>query len=282
MADYDPQAQAQPAGVSTVPATPPYQQPVQPVVLVQSPPPEPAKQNEEPQTERRLELRIFSHSNLFYWWPVWVAGYAMALLSYLQGLPVQVGNATPEWYHESNSLGVIFFMALFLVILITNVAVRGMASAIVILTLMLGAVLLAYYDLWDDILLWAGNISVHMNMGAYLTFSTMLFIAWAAAFFVFDRMTYYRVKPGQITQEFVFGAGSRSWDTDGMILEKRRDDIFRHWILGLGSGDLQIHTMGAQRDRIDIHNVLFIGSKIQAIEHMIATEPEKFGHATLR
>ena len=30
-----------------------------------------------------------------------------------------------------------------------------------------------------------------------------------------------------------------------MVFEKIRQDLFRHWILGLGSGDLRINTMGA-------------------------------------
>lgn len=35
--------------------------------------------------EREREVKIVSHSNLFYWWPVWVAGYLMALLTYWDG-----------------------------------------------------------------------------------------------------------------------------------------------------------------------------------------------------
>src|SRR5215471_18444814 len=31
-----------------------------------------------PVATARQELRIVSHSNLFYWWPVWVVGYVMA------------------------------------------------------------------------------------------------------------------------------------------------------------------------------------------------------------
>jgi hypothetical protein len=110
----------------------------------------------------------------------------------------------------------------------------------------------------------------------------MLFIAWALAVFVFDRMTYWKITPGQITHEYVFGSGSDSYDTNGMVLEKHRDDLFRHWILGLGSGDLRIHTMGANREKLDIPNVLFVGSKINVIQKMIATEPDAFGHATLK
>ena len=31
------------------------------------------------------EVKLYSHSPIFYWWPVWVVGYLMALLTYLDG-----------------------------------------------------------------------------------------------------------------------------------------------------------------------------------------------------
>jgi hypothetical protein len=52
-------------------------------------------------------------------------------------------------------------------------------------------------------------------------------------------------------------------------------DLFRHWILGFGSGDLRIRAFGAQQDLIFIPNVLLVGSKVRRIEHMIAAKPER-------
>src|SRR5438034_9002481 len=31
------------------------------------------------------EIKIVSHSNLFYWWPVWAVGFVMALLTWFDG-----------------------------------------------------------------------------------------------------------------------------------------------------------------------------------------------------
>jgi hypothetical protein len=59
-----------------------------------------------------------------------------------------------------------------------------------------------------------------------------------------------------------------------MGLEKHRDDIFRHWLLGFGSGDLKIRTSGATHEQIDLRNVLFIGSKVKAMQQLIAEVPE--------
>src|SRR5436190_6498706 len=31
------------------------------------------------------EMRVYSHSTLFYWWPVWAVGFLMAMLTFLDG-----------------------------------------------------------------------------------------------------------------------------------------------------------------------------------------------------
>ncbi len=59
-----------------------------------------------------------------------------------------------------------------------------------------------------------------------------------------------------------------------MGLEKHRDDIFRHWLLGCGSGDMKIRTAGATRQEINLLNVLFIGSKVAVMQQLIAEVPE--------
>jgi hypothetical protein len=54
-----------------------------------------------------------------------------------------------------------------------------------------------------------------------------------------------------------------------MALEKQPSDLFRHWILGLGAGDLVVKTSGAQAHTFDLPNVLFVRAKIRAIERLI-------------
>ena len=58
-----------------------------------------------------------------------------------------------------------------------------------------------------------------------------------------------------------------------MLFEKREQDLFRHWLLGLGAGDLRLTARG--KDVIDIPNVLFANSKVRAIEKMVAVKPEE-------
>lgn len=280
MPDYVPQTTpgappvqpVQPVPVPVAAGTPVV--PVQPVavqqpVVVEQPP------------ESPLYLHIVSHSNLFYWWPVWAVGYLMALLTWLHGEKHTIGG-DPELYNANSDLGVIFFLTLLFVILVTNVSMRGLVSALVVTALILAAVLLAWFGWWDTVLSWFGHLKVHLNLGAYLFFSTVMLVVWALTVFVFDQMTWWRITPGQITRERFLGAGSKSYDTDGMVLEKHRYDLFRNWIIGLGAGDLRIQTWGANRESLDIPNVLFVGTKVVAIQRMIAMKPDEFGHAVVK
>jgi hypothetical protein len=218
-------------------------------------------------------LIIVSHSQLFYWWPVWVVGYMMALITAMNGVTMDV-NGNPLRVFPSSNMGIFFMMTLFMVIMISNVLVRGLASTIVILSIVLATVVFAYLGWWDDIFAFFGGLNIYINQGAYFWFSTLLFLVWAGATFIFDRFSYWRVTPGQMTQVVVFGASSKAFDTENMSVEKRRDDVFRHWILGIGSGDLVIHAFNAgQRVEIHIPNVLFVGSKVAMIHQLVAMEP---------
>ncbi len=221
-------------------------------------------------------LRIYSHSSLLFWWPVWAVGYVMAALTYWQGKAHHLESAGQvlEWVHPGNNLGVIYFLTLFLIILITNFSVRGLASGMVIMGAALLTVVLAYLGWWDEVFRWFGNLTIHLTMGAYFWFSTLMFVTWVFTVFGMDRLSYWEVTPGQITRKVLFGGGSNSYNTQGMGLEKHRDDIFRHWLLGVGSGDMKIRTSGATREQLDLPNVLFIGSKVNIMQRLIALVPE--------
>jgi hypothetical protein len=218
-------------------------------------------------------LRFYSHSPLFYWWPVWGIGYLMAFITYGFGQEHLIGQ-TRTWIHDSSNLGLIFFSVLFLVILITSVSVRGLASGMVILGIALVIVLLAYFGWWDHVLGWLGDLKISLNLGAYFWFSSLMLMVWLVSVFVLDRTSYWEIKPGQLTLHALFGSGSKSYNTQGMALDKHQDDLFRHWLIGLGSGDLEIHTSGATRQQINVRNVLFIGAKVPVIQKLIAESPE--------
>ena len=79
---------------------------------------------------------------------------------------------------------------------------------------------------------------------------------------------------GQMTRERFISGAERSYDTRGMVFEKHSEDPFRHWVLGLGSGDLRIVTSGANREELLLPNVLFVDRKVREIQKLIAVKPE--------
>jgi hypothetical protein len=236
-----------------------------------NPPPSAAPAPSSPQ-RGPTALVIYSHSMFFYWWPVWVVGYIMALLTWLKHEEVTIG-VHKCLIHPSKDLGVIYTFVFFLVIVLTNIPLRGMYSAIIILVALLGILGAAYFDLWETFLGWLGDLNIYMNMGFYVFFSTLVLIMWAGTVFISDRFTYWRVTPGQITQLYLVGGGSKSFDTRGILFEKVRQDLFRHWILGFGSGDLRITLAGAGKQTVEVPNVLFVGTKVRQIQELIATSP---------
>lgn len=62
--------------------------------------------------------------------------------------------------------------------------------------------------------------------------------------------------------------GETAYETLGMVVEKHRDDVFRHWLLGFGSGDITVTTGGANPQQFVMPNVLFAGRKIDVIQQM--------------
>ena len=131
-----------------------------------------------------------------------------------------------------------------------------------------------YLEWWEEILGLLGREYIYMNLGFYLFSSTVLCVVWLVTVFFIDHLSFWRFRPGQITHEYLGGIVDKSYDTDNMILLKRQDDLFRHWIIGLGSGDLHMQTMGGQGVEMNVPNVLFVIGKMSRIQRLIATKPD--------
>jgi hypothetical protein len=275
-----PPGQSVPVQQVPVQQVPVQQVPVQQVPVQQVPMqpthvhPPPAQQAAEP-LGQRMEVNVYSHSPLFYWWPVWFVGFIMAFLTYTQGQTVQFQDIEVR-IHPSRTLGVLYTMTFLLVILITHLAVRGVASLTVLMTLIAVTLFFAWMGWWDDTFKLLGSLAIYMNLGFYVFFSSAVFITWALTTFVFDRMEVYKFHPGQMVHENILGTGERTYDARGMVVEKLRSDLFRHWILGLGSGDLHVATTGARKEEFVIPNVLFVGAKLNRIQQLASMRPDDF------
>jgi hypothetical protein len=279
------------------PSPPPPAPPVAPVPLKAAPASQPGLPR---------EIRIVSHSNLFYWWPVWAVGYLMAFITAISGqvlATVPQGSSVvaeieykgkphaavifpdkttplldrhkkdivqPHLHVSSNkNLGVLFCVVLLLVIFITNVPLRGLWSVIVIVLILSLVIIFAILGWWEGILETLSFLDIRINLGGYLLVSTVLLVFWLFVFFFFDRQIYMVFTPGQLRVRMEIGDAETAYDTSGMTIQKQRSDLFRHWILGMGSGDLIVKTGGNQVHHFDMVNVLFLGRKVQEIEDML-------------
>jgi len=249
---------------------------------------------------RSRGLIIYGHSPLFYWWPVIVLGYVFALITYISGdrsviipkekiepalkaeadgnLIVNVKERRPERVALSTKLGVVYTLVLLLVVLITNIQLRGLNSMIAIVLIVCLILLFALFGWWDDIFAALGQLSIHMNMGFYLFFSTVLLVAWLIVVGVYDRMSYWRITPGQVVHEYRLRGSEVAYNTEGMVFQKKREDLFRHIILGWGSGDLTmvplVRSGNVEREELHIYNVLRVGRRLKQIQAMISEKPE--------
>jgi hypothetical protein len=242
---------------------------------------------------------------LFYWWPVWAVGLLVAGLTWLDGhrlAIVPAGTQVVEGFDSGkealvlpagahlpkdpatgkpreptlrvasrSGYGVVFVVVVLLVVFITNVPIRGLWSVVVVVTVLLGTIILALAGWWDDILEAAGHSHIYINALGYLALSVPLLALWLVVVLFFDRQMYMVFAPGQLRVCQEIGGGEAACDTLGMVVTKRRSDLFRHWLLGLGSGDLLVQTAGANARQFEMHNVLFVGNKLQVIQDMLQT-----------
>ncbi|MFL5340180.1 MAG: hypothetical protein ACJ8F7_08505 [Gemmataceae bacterium] len=269
------------------------------------PAPAPAPMRNMDRSHPSSEITIFSHSTLFYWWPVWILAFAFALISAVEGtralyVPSDTkveliqggakltspnqndlekklrpysesegeGKRRPPRVSDDAGLGTLFLIILLVVIGITSVPLRGLWSVLVIVIIVLVSVILAILHAWDWIFNQFSSLRIYMGFAGYLFFAIVLCIMWGMATFLYDHQVYIVFSPGQMKVCQEIGGGEQAYDTSGMTIEKHRDDLFRHWVLGLGSGDLTVRTSGAQAHTITMPNVLFISRKLKQIEDM--------------
>lgn len=265
-----------------------------------------------PRPGPQREIKIYSHSDLFYWWPVWAVGFLMTIWTAIDGYrmaivpphseartnlvvvndkgeqEVREGILVPGAAHlptrkvddktellqpkffmtQSKNPGVVFSVVLLIIILVTNARLRGLWSVLLVAAILILVLLFALFDVWDTILEKFKFLSIYINLGGYVFLSLVLFAMWALTVFVFDHRHYIVVSPQQVRVCLAIGAGETVYNASGMTFTKRQDDFFRHWIVGMGSGDL--HLVQTQTNKeIDLQNVLFVGAKVKEIERLL-------------
>jgi hypothetical protein len=242
-----------------------------------------------PQLLSRRDLKIHMHSPLIYWWPVWAVGLVMAAWTYFDNrhmvlVPqhaVVAGNqvtapagdsihATMVHVARSPIPGAIFATTVLAVVILSHVWLRGVWALFAVACLTTLVFLLSWMEWWDELFRGLRAIQVYLNLGAYLVLSVSLFLAWVAAVFVFDRRTYLAFSVGQIRFRDELGSEEKSFDTGGVVFEKKPYDWFR-WLVGFGAGDMVIRIGGPHPQVIEMPNVVRVGKSLNELEQRLRT-----------
>jgi hypothetical protein len=166
--------------------------------------------------------------------------------------------------------GTFFACILVAVVIITNVPLRGMWSLVVIMLVVISIIFFTLLGWWGGIFWFFRDfLHIHINAGGYMFISIVLLAVWLVTILFFDPQVYMIFSPRQLKVRQQIGGGEIAHDTVGMVVQKHRDDLFRHWVLGLGSGDLLVKVAGANPQEYHFHNVAWVGNKLAKIEEMM-------------
>jgi hypothetical protein len=244
----------------------------------------------EPDGSLKPEIKVYSHSPIFYWWPVWLVGFIMAILTYVDG--GRMAHVPPGTQVQGNRLvapnvdtvleppnkrmastpylGTWFILTLLVVFVSSNVPLRGLWEWIAVLFLGLAVSVVSLYGLWGHLVDWFNLLHIHINLAGYVFISVWLFAIWAVTVYFFDRRTYMIFSAGQVRVRDMIGQAEKVYDVTNLALQLQPNILFRHRVLGLwGAGDLVVRTSGAHPEVFEWPNVLFVRSRLRQIEGML-------------
>jgi hypothetical protein len=235
------------------------------------------------------DLKIYAHSPVLYWWPVWALGFLMALWTVLDDhhlvvVPagtVVTGNQVivPDGksleaplVHVARSKvpGTLFVLTFLAVLILNHLWLRGPWALFMAAAVVAAVLLLSWLEWWGPLGRLFRLIRVHINLGGYLLLSTALFVVWALTVFVFDRRTYMVFSVGQVRIRDELGDQERAFDTTAIAFEKRPYDWFR-WLVGWGAGDMIVRTGGPHAQVFELPNVVRVGKWLEVMERQLRT-----------
>jgi hypothetical protein len=169
------------------------------------------------------------------------------------------------------SLGTAFLFVLLIVMFITNIQLRGLWSFAIAGSAIMLAIIFQLAGWWTVILDRLGHLSIFINLGGYLLIGVTVLGLWLLTFFFLDRQMYIEFSPGLVKMRLEIGGGVMIYPTRGTVVEKQRTDVFRHWMLGFGSGDLIIHITGRAQP-ILVYNILNCDAALRKIQRLVAEQ----------
>lgn len=240
-----------------------------------------------PEAHGPPDLKIYMHSPILYWWPVWAVGFLAAAWTYLDNshlvlvpentavvnnqlvLPPD-GAVSPVMVHMARSPipGALFVSALLIVAVFSHVWLRGVWALFGAASLAALLLFVSWMEWWHPMLRWLGTLRVYMNLGSYLIIATVVFVVWSLGVFVFDRRTYLVFAAGQIRLRDQLGDEERAYDTGSVAFEKKPYDLFR-WLVGRGAGDMVIRIGGPQPQVLELNNVIRVSKWLAEMEERL-------------
>lgn len=191
----------------------------------------PSTPDKQPYSENGL--KIISHSQLFYYWPLWLVSLVFAGITaiYGQEVPITttVGGETVRTTIKmisTPSLGLSYMIILVIVILFTSVNIRGVWAAFVAAMFVIVGLVFSLMGWWRPILKAIGNVNFYLNLHFYLWTGIVLFALWTLVVFFYDRRHFIVLKATQFTVVEEVGEGEKNFDTMGLVLDKQRDNFF--------------------------------------------------------
>ena len=203
-------------------------------------------------TNQKNEIKFYSHSLIFYFWPIWLVGLLLGSLSHF-------GVSSPLF-------GNIFLLTILLVIFITTVNLRGLWFFMVLLLFIVFIFAGYIIGFLSGIVSFISSININLSVNSYFMFSVPLFVVWFMTVLVYDRLKYVVVRKNRVTLVREIGERVSEGSDINMSYYKVRDNFAMHWLLGFGSGDLIIRI---NNEQIRMPNILNIKKKLQQIEAIL-------------
>lgn len=221
-----------------------------------------------PSSTKSPEIKIYQHSDLIYWWPIWSYGYVCWAISFFLGKPVEIGGHKAVAAYEGSWLGISFTVLLMLIVTLTHMRPRGIQSVVILLVAVLLAIGLEYGYGWSRAMSLLSHLLIYMNAAFYAVVSTWALILWAISVFWIDRRSYWRFTRGQVVEHHQWDINN-IYDTQGMVVTQLPDSLLLHKLIGFGTGELILKTTGATERQIVIENVWKVKKALRDIEELI-------------
>jgi hypothetical protein len=220
-------------------------------------------------------IRIYEYSDLVYWWAIWFAALVCIVLTVGFGERIQIGDKA-LLVHPSPWLGIGFLVAMFSVLIFTQLRARGLHAIILVMAIALIGLTVHIWIGWTLVFDQLTLIKVHMNLAYYVVTFVVSFAIWFYTAVIHARLTYGVVNPGEIGWRSPLTGQIQTYKPINFQVGKRSDDIIVHRILGLrflglGTGDIDVKfdVPGGGSQHHVFRNVWRPSAKVARMEALI-------------